>query len=86
MHWVLIVANLTAFIVLPFATSWYYAVPIMTYLVNLMYTNIPCALTKLENKLRRKLGMVEIHSFIKYYWKLAKKESVESVILIRTNR
>ncbi len=66
-HFLIIVINIFSFFTLPFATPWYVAVPIMVYIANAVGTSVPCALTGLENRLRRRLGMPPIRYFIKHY-------------------
>jgi hypothetical protein len=66
-HFLIILANLFAMIVLPFTLPWYVSIPIVTLLINLMASPISCPLTKLEDRLRRKAGMPEIRHFIKHY-------------------
>lgn len=67
-HWIVIVGNLSAFFILPFATSWYVALPIMSYIGLLTFSRVlDCPLTRLENKIRKQLGMPEIKGFISHY-------------------
>ena len=66
-HLAIIVGNLVALFCLPFLTPWYIALPIETVLVNLMFSSVPCPLTRLESKLRQQLGMPEIKHFVGYY-------------------
>jgi len=67
-HWAIIIGNLTAFFVLPFATKWYVALPIMSYIGLLTFSRVlDCPITKLENKIRVKLGMPTIKGFVSHY-------------------
>lgn len=66
-HFVLIAAMLAAACLVPFCAPWYVALPIVTYIINLTFTNTQCSLTKLENAVRRRLHMPEIRAFIKNY-------------------
>jgi len=67
-HWTLIFGNITAFVILPFFTSWYIALPLMSYIGLLTFSRVlDCPLTRFENKLRRSLNMPEVKGFIGYY-------------------
>jgi hypothetical protein len=67
-HWAIIAGNLTAFAILPFYTSWYIALPVMSYIGLLTFSRVlDCPLTRFENKVRRKLGLNEVRGFISYY-------------------
>ncbi len=66
-HFVIVLAVPVCFVVIPFATPWYVAIPLMIYLFNLCYTNVQCGLTRLENQLRLKIGLPKIDGFIKHY-------------------
>ncbi len=69
-HMCIIVANVAAFFLAPFFTSWYIAVPLCTYIFNLAFNKEwSCPLTDFENKLRVKLGMPKINKFIGHYIK-----------------
>ena len=86
-HWVIIVANVTAFFTLPFlppsALGWagvWLCFPINTFIVRLAIVNQECPLTTLENKLRHACGHPQINTFLGHYvvkhyyrWKARKK-------------
>ena len=67
---------LTTPFVLPFMAPWYISLPLMTWVFNLTFTRmVDCPMTKLENKLRRELGMREIKFFVGHYitWPIKRK-------------
>lgn len=67
-HWAIIVGNGIAFLILPFYTDWYIALPLMSYIGLLTFSRVlDCPLTKLENKVRKNLGMSEVKGFIGHY-------------------
>lgn len=66
-HLSVIFGNLLAMTVLPFITPWYIYLPLVSLLVNLLFAPVPCPLTRMENKIRRKLGMKEIRYFVGHY-------------------
>lgn len=67
-HATLVVANLLAIFILPFTTPWYVAAPLISFIVNLTFTPVSCPLTKLENKIRKKMGLPEIRFFVAHYF------------------
>lgn len=68
MHWVLIFGNIIAFWILPFYTSWYIALPLMSYIGLLTFSRVlDCPMTKFENRIRKNLGMPEVKGFIGHY-------------------
>jgi hypothetical protein len=67
LHFAIVFGMMASFVILPFKTPWYEALPLMTYIVYLLITPIDCPLTILENKVRRRLGMRPIFGFIGYY-------------------
>jgi len=73
-HMAILVANCAAILLLPFVSPWYVAVPVISLLVNLMFSAVECPLTKLENRLRRRLDMPPIKYFVGHYiiWPLRK--------------
>jgi hypothetical protein len=66
-HACVLIFNLLAIFLLPFLTPWYVSLPIITVLVNLMFSPVSCPLTRLESRIRRSLSLPEIRHFIKYY-------------------
>jgi hypothetical protein len=75
-HLFVVFGNLFAIFVLPFMTPWYISLPLMTWVFNLTFTQmVDCPVTKLENKLRRELGMKEIKFFVGHYitWPIKRK-------------
>jgi hypothetical protein len=68
LHFLLILVNYISIFILPFYAPWYISVPLITFLINLMFSNsFSCPLTRFENKLRRQLGLPTIKSFIGHY-------------------
>lgn len=66
-HFLLLFANLVAFIILPFYEPWYVALPVDCFLYRLMTVSSICPLTIYENRIRKILGIREIHTFIGHY-------------------
>lgn len=66
-HLAVLFANFVSIFILPFVTPWYVSFPIITLIVNLMFTPVSCPLTKMENRIRRSLGMKEIRHFVGHY-------------------
>lgn len=73
-HALVIVGNIVSIFVLPFCAPWYVALPIISLLINLMFGPTDCPLTRLENRVRRRVGMKEIKYFVGHYfiWPLKK--------------
>ena len=67
-HFAVILGNVAALFVLPFVTPWYIALPLMSLIVNLMFSPLSCPLTRLESRIRKSLGMDEIRHFVKHYF------------------
>lgn len=80
-HALIIVFNFIAIFVLPFLAPWYVSLPLITLVINLMFSPIACPLTKLESTIRRGMGLPEVRFFMKHYfidparkwWKARKK-------------
>lgn len=67
-HWVIIVGNTLAFFLLPFFAPWYVAMPVMSYIGLLTFSKVlDCPITKLENRIRKRIRMPEIKGFIGHY-------------------
>jgi hypothetical protein len=66
-HAALVLGNVLAFVVLPFEAPWYVAVPLMTFLFFFLTTRQECQMTKLENRLRHRLGKRRIGGFVGHY-------------------
>jgi len=73
LHWVIAIGNIVA---LPYLatkiindiSNWYIYLPLITFIVVITCSRtIDCPLTKIENKLRKKLDLDQIQGFIKYY-------------------
>ena len=68
-HGLIVGANILAFFILPFGTRWYEAIPLMSIILLLTFSRrLECPLTRLENYLRRKLGMKRIGGFVGHYF------------------
>tara|TARA_Y100000034_G_scaffold129820_1_gene187004 strand:+ start:3483 stop:3938 length:456 start_codon:yes stop_codon:yes gene_type:complete len=67
-HMAVLGFNIIAMFTLPFYTPWYVALPIITLLINLMFSPIACPLTKLESRIRRSMKYPEVRYFVKYYF------------------
>ena len=75
-HMFVVVGNISAAFVLPFYAPWYIALPITALIVNLTFSpGVQCPLTRLENRIRRSLGMKEIRTFVGHYvvWPVKRK-------------
>lgn len=66
-HMAVVIFNILALFIVPFLQPWYIALPIDTLIVNLMFSSVPCPLTRLESKIRKKLGMPEVRFFVGHY-------------------
>lgn len=66
-HMAVVVLNLAIVFLIPFKEPWYVALPIETLIINLMFSPIPCPLTRLESKIRIRLGMPEVKHFVGHY-------------------
>jgi len=67
-HFAVIFGNFAALFLLPFVAPWYIALPLMSLIVNLMFSPLSCPLTRLESRIRKSLGMDEIRHFVKHYF------------------
>jgi len=66
-HFAIIIGNLLAIGFLAVNEPWWVSIPLITFLLNLVTNSWNCPLTILENKIRKKLGLPQIRSFIKHY-------------------
>jgi membrane protein insertase Oxa1/YidC/SpoIIIJ len=66
-HFSVVTCNLIAAVVIAFYQPWYVALPIITLIVNLMFSPISCPLTRLENHYRRRMGKTPIAHFVGHY-------------------
>lgn len=74
-HLFIIIANLIALVylladLLSFSqnVAWYISIPLITLISSLIFNrNTQCALTHLENKLRKKQGLTPIKGFVRHY-------------------
>jgi len=66
-HAAILIGNTAAIILLPFLTPWYVSLPIISLLVNLMFSPMPCPLTRLESRMRQRRGLPRIRHFLKHY-------------------
>ncbi len=67
-HWFIIVGNTLAFFLLPFFSPWYIALPVMSYIALLCFSKVlDCPITKLENKIRKRMNLPEIKGFMGHY-------------------
>ncbi len=72
LHGLLVLINLILVMMLPFLVSWYIALLLITLMINLTFSPVPCPLTTLENYFRNRAGMPKIRHFIKHYFLSAK--------------
>jgi len=67
-HMLVVVGNAMSFIVLPFFTPPYVALPLMSMITLITFSRqLVCPLTRLENYLRRQIGLPQIGGFISHY-------------------
>lgn len=67
-HFLIVLGNTAALFVLPLMEPWYIALPLMSFLVwHATSRTADCPLTRMENALRRHLGMKQIGGFIGHY-------------------
>jgi hypothetical protein len=73
-HYAFVFLNIASLVILPFVTlsgtvPFYISVPIMTWIGNLILAPpSQCPLTRIENKIRERLGLLPIRGFIKHYF------------------
>jgi len=68
LHWIVIIGNLTAFLILPFIEPFWIALPIMSFIALITFSKeLVCPLTMLENRFRKSAGQPEIKAFIRHY-------------------
>lgn len=67
-HMSIILFNLLAMFVVIFLAPWYVSLPIASLIVNMTFSPLSCPLTRLEDSVRRKLGLPTIRHFMKYYF------------------
>lgn len=68
-HVGVVVGNCIAFFTLPLIAPWYIALPLCSFIGLLSTSNeLKCPLTKLENVLRKELGLKQIGGFIGHYF------------------
>mgnify|MGYP003352601876 CR=1 FL=1 len=68
-HVYVVIGNLLAFFIVPFLCPWYVALPICSLIVTLSFgRGSDCPLTRLENKIRKNIGLRRIKGFIKHYF------------------
>src|SRR6185436_21164928 len=67
-HVLMIVVNVAAAFVLPFTEPWHVAAPLASFVVWITFDRGVCPLTRLENCVRRRLGLPEVFGFIGHYF------------------
>lgn len=68
LHMSVVAGNVAAFFVLPFKTPWFVALPLCSFIVWVTFVHeVQCPLTRLENLVRRRLGIQPISGFLSYY-------------------
>ena len=74
-HLLVVFGNLASMFVIPFYVPWYIAIPLISVLINLLFMPTQCPLTKLENRIRRSLGLRQIRHFVGHYlvWPIKRK-------------
>jgi hypothetical protein len=66
-HYLLVGAMALSIPLLFMYESWYVALPLSVWIVNLSIIPMKCPLTTLENCVRIRLGLAPIRSFIKHW-------------------
>jgi hypothetical protein len=68
-HLFIVLGNTTAFFVLPFWERWWISIPLCSFILWVSFSpGAGCPLTRLENTLRRSMGMPRIGGFIGHYF------------------
>lgn len=79
-HILVVIGNSVSFFILPFMVEWYIALPLNSFILWVTFSpGTSCPLTKLENKIRKRLELEPIRGFIKHY--LIKKKFNEWAIM-----
>ena len=66
-HLVILLTNMAAFFVLIVYAPWYIAMPCCTMIARVLFADVKCPLTTLENRIRIKLGLPQIKKFVEHY-------------------
>ncbi|MAG59513.1 hypothetical protein CMO96_01860 [Candidatus Woesebacteria bacterium] len=74
-HWLIVFANFSAFFILAYEgltpsqnPPWYIGMPLCTFIAVITFSRvIDCPITRLENKIRKRLGKNTIGGFVKHY-------------------
>lgn len=67
-HMAVVLGVVCSFLILPFKSDWYIALPLMTFVFFFATTRVDCQLTNLENKLRQRMGKKKIGGFVGHYF------------------
>ena len=68
LHMFVVIGNAVSFAVLPFVEPAWVALPLMSFILFVSCgPGHSCPLTRVENKIRRELGLIEIRGFIGHY-------------------
>lgn len=66
-HLFVVFGNIVSFFVCCLYAPWYVAFPCCSFVFFISTNPIECKLTRMENYIRRKLGMREIKGFVSHY-------------------
>ena len=66
-HISIILINVASFFALIVLAPWYIAMPCCTMIVRVLFSQVLCPLTVVENKMRVKLGLPPIDRFVSHY-------------------
>jgi len=66
-HFVYVAAATVSMFFIPFCVPWFVAVPLMAVPPALAFSPGRCPLTMLENRVRDRLGLPQIHGFLNHY-------------------
>ena len=66
-HLAIILINTASFFALIVLAPWYIAMPCCTMIVRVLFSQVLCPLTVVENKMRVKLGLPPIDRFVSHY-------------------
>ena len=76
LHWCVVVGNFSAFFILAYRglhpeqyTPWYIALPLCTMISLITFSRVlDCPATRVENRMRKAIGLPEIRGFIRHYF------------------
>lgn len=67
LHLFVVFATMISMFVLPFMVPWYLWIPISLGLIPNLLTPGDCWMSRVENKIRKSLGLPKVEKFVAYY-------------------